>query len=459
MTTTNAIGHQVSYNRDNQSVSISYNDAKGNKTIVTIFAGSDGNTTFDVGDKIVIKATNAKGESCTPQIDAGLIDNLLGYINGKTIDAVTELKSLQTSGNMIDPSIINNNGVSKEVKTFGDLSKVAAQDVSYPPFSDMSYYSPSAGDDLCSLVMGSIPRYYRPDSDVMPYQKSNERNSNNGTSVVPEQPNTSSAESKQTAQVSTGRTASRGNTTPETITVEDSQYAYDKLGLSSKERKYVEEFLSSTKVKDEHKRWMKGLISNAVNLETLDPNSTLSEKTKYDTQIKKIRASIQKLLYWGLPSIKDELDKKKEDGEDIADRLHEEIDDFYFDNDLFENALGEIDADNVLEVFRAYDKKTDGEENLWEGIENEWMTTATKKSYYDPIVKALTEKAKKLGIDVDKDEDYRAFIRAYEREFAKTSVTDGNTNEEDVRDLFNTFLKKVYKASYERPETAFFSGN
>ena len=173
MSTTNTIGHQISYNRNQQSVSITYNDAKGNKTVVTIFANSDGNKTFDVGDKIVVKATDAKGMACTPQVDAGLIDNLLGYINGKTIDAVTELKDLQTSGNLFDPSRIDNNGVIEEITTFGALSKAATQDVAYPPNSDMPYYSYPNSDDLCSLVMGSIPKYYSSDSDVMPFNAPN----------------------------------------------------------------------------------------------------------------------------------------------------------------------------------------------------------------------------------------------------------------------------------------------
>ena len=71
--------------------------------------------------------------------------------------------------------------------------------------------------------------------------------------------------------------------------------------------------------------------------------------------------------------------------------------------------------------------------------------------YYDLIIGAVLEKAKKLGIHIDSDEAYGAFSRVYKEELAKNSP-----DLQKAMKLFEPFLKKVYQANYAHPETAFF---
>ena len=71
--------------------------------------------------------------------------------------------------------------------------------------------------------------------------------------------------------------------------------------------------------------------------------------------------------------------------------------------------------------------------------------------YYDLIIGAVLEKAKKLGIHIDSDEAYGSFSRVYKEELAKDSP-----DLQKAMKLFEPFLKKVYQANYAHPETAFF---
>ncbi len=142
----------------------------------------------------------------------------------------------------------------------------------------------------------------------------------------------------------------------------------------------------------------------------------------------------------------------KANSKDIAESLCEEITDKVFDNDLFEEACKRINKDNILEVLDEYEKadKNKNEEDLWKAIQGEWMTTATKKEWYDYIVNALEGKAKDLGIKPEQDTDFVDFKNKYKKEFNKTFWSFEDTDEGKVREKFYTVLKKVKAAQAKR---------
>lgn len=139
----------------------------------------------------------------------------------------------------------------------------------------------------------------------------------------------------------------------------------------------------------------------------------------------------------------------KKTAEHIAAVYAEEIGDTVFDRDKVDEVKNKINKDNVLYVLLSYERiaqdrnwlRNDGSpETLWDGIRNEWSTSDYKYTMFKPIVNAILEKAKELGVDVEEDNDLRGLRNALDYEYKKPWYKD---TDEDL-------VQKKFDAAYGR---------
>lgn len=232
------------------------------------------------------------------------------------------------------------------------------------------------------------------------------------------------------------------------ITKEDFKNYTEKLELSSAQIDLIRKMLAQ-KLPDKDKSQLINILEKTNELEE---SENLTDTTKAD-QLAKIKEELAKFVCENSEELKNEQLKINLDAKNIAQIMHTEITDTWFDRDIFEDACKEINSNNIIEVFDAYEQyqNQDKKENLWQGIQGEWMTTARKKIYYDYIVKAITDLAKKHNINVETDNDFRNFQQTYKNEFAKTSLFDGDTKEGEVRFAFEKILQRLRNLEKNSP--------
>ncbi len=437
MTSTNSLSEVILVNKGTNTVKYVTHDEQGKKQVLTVFANSNANTgdkkldakfnkVFDPGDRITVTDANGK-EIKDGKFDAGVVTNLLHAIGGKDINDVAAMQSVDGSGVIFDASAYKNNGITKKMENMlqlfnyaSALSPMPKQQFNYAP-NGQNWMPPFWGfNPYAGMNNGDFYGWCNPGKNwIEEIIKSITKGKKGKDS---EDSETSSSEKDK-------------------LTKEKLDSHLKTLGYNEQQRKQITNMLQVDLSKAEKKDLVELIKKLGAIKESDDVTDTTASEQKAE-----IKKAIDNLRETRSTSAKRDERVKKGDALNTARDLHREIAaPWWFSCKAFNKAIDKINKDNVMEVLDAYENlpANKDKEDLWVAIQKEWSTTAYKGSCYSRIVKALNERAKECGIDIEADEDFRNFNYAFSREFAKTSLFDGDTKEGMVKSLFRIVYKKI----------------
>lgn len=440
MTSTNSLSEVIIVNKGTNTVRYVTHDEQGKKQVLTVFANSNANTgdksldakfdkVFDPGDRITV--TNANGvEIQDGKFDAGVVTNLLQAIGGKDINDVAAMKSVDGSGVLFDASVYKDNGITKKMENMLQLFNCAS--ALSPMTQQQSIYAPN-GQNWMPPFWGFNPWGGMNNGDFYGWCNPNNTSKNWIEEIVKSITKGKKGKDSEDSETSSSE---KGKLTKEKL---DS--ALKTLAFDEQERKQITNMLQ-VDLSDSGKKKLVELIKKLDNIKDSD-DVTDTTATQQRAEIKKAIDSLRKTR--STSAQRDDA-VKKADALETAKDLHREIVAFWwFSRSAFDKAIDKINKDNVIEILDAYKElpANKDKEDLWVAIQKEWSTTKYKGSCYSRIVKALNERAKACGIDIEADKDFRNFNYAFNREFDKTGLFDGDTKEGEVKSLFRKVYKKI----------------